>query len=78
MLLSSWTIEKEQDTEANPGWLGNGESFPRFTACPAFWGIGDYINVCPVASLVSARNRPNTGRFLRGGLIVLPLTKSPS
>ncbi len=62
MLLSLCTTEKEQDTEANPGWLGN----------------GDFLNAYPVASLVSARNRPNPGRFLRGCLTVLPLTKSPS
>ena len=62
MLLRLWIIEKEQDTEANPGRLGN----------------GGFVNTCPVASLVSARNRPNTGRFLRGYLTVLPLTKSPS
>ena len=62
MLLSSWTIEKEQDTKANFGWPGN----------------GDFVNAGPVLSLVSARNRPNTGRFLRCRLTVLLLTKSPS
>ena len=62
MLLSLCTTEKEFVTKANPGWMGN----------------GDFFNPYPAAFLVSAGNRPNTGRFLRGCLTVLPLTYSPS
>ena len=64
MLLSLSTIKKEHDTKTNPGRVGNGESFPCF--------IGDYLNACPVASLVSTRNRPNPGRSSEVVLLLYP------